>query len=152
MLHFTEYDTRLAAYAVIVDDEDRILLALWNEVEPQLWTMPGGGVELDETPDEGVVREVREETGYDVELVGLLGVNSNVIPAADRADSDRPAKSVRLRLRGPGRRRRAPARGRRHHRRGALDPARPGARRAARVHGRLGPGADRPVTEQCAQP
>lgn len=96
VLHFTEYDTRLAAYAVIVDDQDRILLALWNEVEPQQWTMPGGGIELDETPDEGVVREVREETGYDVELVRLLGVNSNVIPAAERADTERPAKSVRL--------------------------------------------------------
>ena len=90
MLHFTEYDTRLAAYAVIVDDEDRILLALWNEVEPQQWTMPGGGVELDETAEEGVVREVREETGYDVDLVRLLGVDTHVVPAS-APRRDRPA-------------------------------------------------------------
>lgn len=96
-MDFTEYDTRLAAYAVVVDDQDRILLALWNEGETPQWTMPGGGVEYDETPDDGCVREVLEETGYAVELVRILGANSNTIPAADRPSvTDRPAKSVRI--------------------------------------------------------
>ena len=30
---FRDYDTRLAAYAVVRDDRDRILLALWNEAD-----------------------------------------------------------------------------------------------------------------------
>ena len=45
--HYTDYDTRLAAYALIVDDRDRILLALWNEGAELRWTLPGGGVELE---------------------------------------------------------------------------------------------------------
>lgn len=96
-MHYTEYDTRLAAYAVIVDDLGQVLLALWNELTEPLWTLPGGGVELDETVEEGVVREVREETGYDVALTGLLGVQTSVIGVANRAvETDRPLKAVRV--------------------------------------------------------
>ena len=43
-MEFTEYDTRLAAYAVAVDDADRILLARFNELAVPTWTLPGGGV------------------------------------------------------------------------------------------------------------
>ncbi|WP_216653988.1 NUDIX hydrolase [Nocardioides sp. zg-DK7169] len=90
------YDTRLAAYAVIIE-RGRVLLALWNEPSQKRWTLPGGGVELHETPEEGVVREVREETGYDVELLGLLGVDTSVIPAERRlAGEGRPLKAVRV--------------------------------------------------------
>ena len=96
-MHYTEYDTRLAAYAVIVDDDGRLLLALWNEPAEPMWTLPGGGVELDETVEQAVVREVREETGYDVELIGLLGVDSHVVGVADRnIATDRPLKGVRV--------------------------------------------------------
>ena len=69
-LEFFDYDTRVAAYALIVD-EDRILLSWWNgegHSEPA-WSLPGGGVDLPETVGEGTVREVREETGFDVELI-----------------------------------------------------------------------------------
>lgn len=95
---YTSYDTRLASYAVITDDEGRILLALWNEAsDGGRWTLPGGGVELDETVEEGAVREVREETGYDVELGRLLTVDTYVIPATRRhVDTDRPMKAVRV--------------------------------------------------------
>jgi 8-oxo-dGTP diphosphatase len=92
--HYTEYDTRLAAYAVIVRD-GRLLLALWSE--QGRWTLPGGGVELHETVEEGAVREVREETGYDVRLTGLLGIETDVFAAAERTqDTDRPLKAVRV--------------------------------------------------------
>jgi 8-oxo-dGTP diphosphatase len=37
-----------------------------------LWSIPGGGVELGETQIESVVREVREETGVDCEVLDLL--------------------------------------------------------------------------------
>jgi 8-oxo-dGTP diphosphatase len=94
---FTEYDTRLAAYAVIIDDQDRVLLALWNEPDPPLWTLPGGGVDLHESAEEGAIREVREETGYDVELDGLLGVDTLLTAPADRlVASERWQKNVRV--------------------------------------------------------
>ncbi|MBF4161302.1 NUDIX hydrolase [Nocardioides acrostichi] len=96
-LHYTEYDTRFAAYAVVVDDRDRVLLALWNEGSRPQWTMPGGGVELHETAEQGVVREVKEESGYDVEIEQLLGVDSYVFPAERRSiDTARPMKAVRV--------------------------------------------------------
>jgi 8-oxo-dGTP diphosphatase len=97
VLHHTDYDTRLGAYAVVVDDRDRVLLALWNENAEPLWTLPGGGVELPETVEEAAVREVREETGYDVELGRLLGVHTLVIPPEERTvDRDRYYKGVRV--------------------------------------------------------
>ena len=43
-MDFREYDTRLAAYALLTDGVGRVLLALWNEASEPLWTMPGGGV------------------------------------------------------------------------------------------------------------
>ncbi len=96
-MDFTDYDTRLAAYAVIVDEQERVLLALWNEGERPQWTLPGGGVELHETPEQGAVRELREETGYDVELGRVLGVDSHVIPAEERHhDRGRPLRSLRV--------------------------------------------------------
>jgi 8-oxo-dGTP diphosphatase len=96
-MEFTDYDTRLAAYAVVVDDDERVLLALWNEAEEGRWALPGGGVDFEETAEAGVVREVREETGYDVVLDRLLGVDSHVIPVERRlSDTDRPMKAVRV--------------------------------------------------------
>lgn len=38
------------------------------------WTFPGGFLEEDEAPDEGLIREVREETGLRVEVNGLIAV------------------------------------------------------------------------------
>lgn len=96
-MDFHDYDTRLAAYAVIVDDQDRVLLALWNEADEKKWTLPGGGVELEESAEQGAVREVREESGYDVRLDLLLGVHSYVIPVERRlSGSPKPLKAVRV--------------------------------------------------------
>lgn len=96
-LEFTEYDTRLGGYAVIVR-EGHVLLALWNEPEPPMWTLPGGGIELDESLEDGIVREVREETGYDVVVGRLLGVDTTVISPEQRyvVNGDRPQKNVRV--------------------------------------------------------
>lgn len=79
----TGVDVRVGAYAVIVRDGD-LLLTHWNERGRTGWTLPGGGLEDYETPEQAVVREVREETGYDAELRTLLGVDSLFLDAEQR--------------------------------------------------------------------
>ena len=71
---------RLAAYAVCRVD-DRLLLASYISARGDMrhWTLPGGGVEHGEDPCHCVVREVEEETGYQVEVEELLGVDSRVV-------------------------------------------------------------------------
>jgi 8-oxo-dGTP diphosphatase len=89
---FRDYDTRIAAYALLVDRDERVLLALWNEASEPLWTLPGGGVDFDETVAEAAVREVREETGYSIALGPVLGIDSFTVVE----DGKRPFKSVRV--------------------------------------------------------
>lgn len=76
-------DIRVAAYAVVVD-QGRLLLAHWSEGGRTGWSMPGGGIDPGEDPADAAVREVREETGYDVVLDELLGLDSLVVPGAAR--------------------------------------------------------------------
>ena len=56
----------------VIDDEGRILLI--RRADNGLWAMPGGALEVGETPAEGVLREVLEETGVRAEAVSLIGV------------------------------------------------------------------------------
>ncbi len=53
--------------------------------------------DLPETTEQGLLREVREETGFDVKLTGLLTVDSHVTRPADRIrDTDRWMRSLRI--------------------------------------------------------
>ena len=74
--------TRLGSYAVTTDDAGRILLCRLSadEVEAGAWTLPGGGVEFGEHPDEAVLRELAEEAGLIGRIDGVLGVFSRVYP------------------------------------------------------------------------
>jgi len=67
---------RLAAKA-LVRRGDSILLARLSSyaVETGAWTLPGGGVDHGESPEQALVREIYEETGLRAEVRRLLGVN-----------------------------------------------------------------------------
>ncbi len=65
---------RVGAFAVIFDDEGRVLVS--RRVDSGWFNLPGGGVEPDESMPEGLMREVREETGLEVEVGRLVGVYS----------------------------------------------------------------------------
>ncbi|WP_198659270.1 NUDIX hydrolase [Nocardiopsis sp. FIRDI 009] len=57
--------------------EDGRMLAIQRRDNGR-WEPPGGVLELEETPEEGVVREVLEETGIRVEVERLTGVYKNM--------------------------------------------------------------------------
>jgi 8-oxo-dGTP diphosphatase len=61
---------------VIIDDQGRTLLI--QRRDNQRWEPPGGILELGEAIEDGLRREVREETGLDVEPAGLTGVYKNM--------------------------------------------------------------------------
>lgn len=77
--------TRVAAYALMTDDDGRILLCrIVAAVRPdQPWTLPGGGIEFGEDPAAAVLRELREETGLVGEVMGLVDVSSRVFTPRD---------------------------------------------------------------------
>ncbi|MET7383264.1 NUDIX domain-containing protein [Streptomyces sp. NPDC005526] len=62
--------------AGVVVREDGRLLAM-RRADNGTWELPGGVLELDETPEAGVAREVLEETGIHVEVDELTGVYKN---------------------------------------------------------------------------
>ncbi|WP_421108664.1 NUDIX domain-containing protein [Streptomyces sp. NEAU-S77] len=61
----------VAASAVVTDEEGRILLQ--RRRDNDLWALPGGGMEMTDSLPGTAVREVKEETGLDVEITGLVG-------------------------------------------------------------------------------
>jgi len=68
---------RVAAYAVVVQ-EGQILLARSPDGRGgHEWVLPGGGMEHGEDPYDTVRRELMEETGYRIEVTGLLGIDSS---------------------------------------------------------------------------
>ena len=64
-----------AVSAVVTDDQGRLLLQ--RRADNQLWSVPGGAVELGESVLDALHREVLEETGLEVKVERLIGVYSN---------------------------------------------------------------------------
>lgn len=58
--------------AIILDDEDRVLMVKQRHEGRDIWMMPGGAIEDGESAAEATAREVREETGIDVEVGRLI--------------------------------------------------------------------------------
>jgi ADP-ribose pyrophosphatase YjhB (NUDIX family) len=65
----------IAVSAFIQDDEGRILMI--RRTDNDLYSIPGGQLELGETLAEAAVREVREETGIESRVTGVIGLYSN---------------------------------------------------------------------------
>ncbi|WP_410632167.1 NUDIX hydrolase [Amycolatopsis sp. cmx-4-83] len=65
----------VAVSAFIQDDEGRILMI--RRTDNDLYSIPGGQLELGETLAEAAVREVREETGVECEVTEVIGLYSD---------------------------------------------------------------------------
>ena len=87
-----EQQTRVGAYVVIVRS-GAVLLSRF--ARSGRWTLPGGGIDHGERPEDAAVREVLEETGYRITLGRLVGVDST---RWNRGRDGRPADMHALRI------------------------------------------------------
>jgi ADP-ribose pyrophosphatase YjhB (NUDIX family) len=69
------YHNAKPCVAVVVEDAAGRVLLGRRAVEPERgrWDLPGGFLDPDEEPEEAARRELREETGTEIELTGALG-------------------------------------------------------------------------------
>lgn len=75
-----------AGAVIIYNDQSEILLQLRGD--DHFWGLPGGIMEMDETPKETAIREAFEETGYHIELEKFLGdyhFKEKTWPTGDKA-------------------------------------------------------------------
>ncbi len=81
-----EYPDRpIASVGAIILREDNVLLVK-RGVEPSagLWSIPGGAIELGETAQDALVREVKEETGLEVEPEEVVEVFNTILEERGR--------------------------------------------------------------------
>jgi len=67
--------TYLIVAGTVVEKDGKIILVQENKLPARgLWNTPAGHLEKGETALDGAAREVKEETGLDIKITGLLGV------------------------------------------------------------------------------
>jgi ADP-ribose pyrophosphatase YjhB (NUDIX family) len=64
----------IGVFAIIINKDNKVLLSHRRDMD--LWNLPGGSLEKGETPWEGVIREVKEESGLLVKVLHLQGLYS----------------------------------------------------------------------------
>ncbi|KAA9018347.1 NUDIX hydrolase [Niallia endozanthoxylica] len=64
-------------YALLFDTNTNKILMVFNR--NGTWSLPGGAVEAGETLREATVREVKEETGYDIKVGNIVALNEAFI-------------------------------------------------------------------------
>ena len=70
------YRHSVSVAAVVVREDGRVLAI--RRADNGQWQIPGGVLELEETIEAGLAREVREETGLEVKVIGLTGIYKHV--------------------------------------------------------------------------
>ncbi|MCL6565799.1 MAG: NUDIX domain-containing protein [Acidobacteriia bacterium] len=82
MLKNREYPDRpvVGVGGVVIRDGRALLIRRGSEPLKGQWSIPGGLLELGETLEEGVRRELREETGLEVRVLELIEVFERIFP------------------------------------------------------------------------
>lgn len=78
---FSSYPTH-GVRVILVRKNRVVLVKHWYA--PGVWTLPGGGCNLRETPEDAAIREAKEETGYIINtLEGCVGTYSGQLGSKD---------------------------------------------------------------------
>ncbi|MFZ6649545.1 NUDIX domain-containing protein [Undibacterium sp. TJN25] len=72
--HWTHWDNPLPVLAALVEVEGRILLARNAAWPEKMFALITGFMERGETPEQGIARELKEETNLDADQISLIGV------------------------------------------------------------------------------
>jgi len=75
-----QYHNPVPTADIIIEIKDKIVL-IDRKNEPHGWAIPGGFIDYGETTEKAALREAKEETGLDCQIIALLGVYSD--PARD---------------------------------------------------------------------
>lgn len=67
----------LAVDAIIMYEGKLVLIKRKNSPFKDMFALPGGSVEIGETVENATIREAKEETDLDIEIIKLLGVYSD---------------------------------------------------------------------------
>jgi 8-oxo-dGTP pyrophosphatase MutT (NUDIX family) len=78
---------RRAARALVLDQDDRVLLVRFRFPHGDVWATPGGGIDDGETPLDAVRRELHEEVGHvDAEIGPPIWIRTHLFPMPDGRD------------------------------------------------------------------
>lgn len=72
----SKYDNPSPTADCIIYDEEKGVVLIERNNEPHGLALPGGFVNTGETVEHAAIREMKEETGLDIELLGIIGVYS----------------------------------------------------------------------------
>ncbi|MBZ5671802.1 MAG: NUDIX domain-containing protein [Acidobacteriia bacterium] len=81
---------------VVIDDRRALLIRRASPPLQGQWSIPGGMLEVGETLEQGVARELAEETGLEVNVVELIEVFERIFPAPPNEDGS-PGDAARPR-------------------------------------------------------
>ena len=79
---------------VVIDDGRTLLIRRGSHPLMGEWSIPGGLLAVGETLEQGVTRELAEETGLEVRVVELIEVFERIFPAPPNADGT-PGEAAR---------------------------------------------------------